>query len=153
MTVLRQMSGLLSARERRDAAKLLVLMAIGMILDTLGISLVVPGIALLIEADLGAAHPQFRLLLDALGNPSRTTLIVGAMLAFAVAAVIRTAFLGYLAWRQAGFAYSVQAHLSQQLLTNYLRQPYTFHLQRNSAQLIRNATREVELFTLYCLIN
>ncbi|MDH5580204.1 MAG: ABC transporter ATP-binding protein/permease, partial [Betaproteobacteria bacterium] len=33
------------------------------------------------------------------------------------------------------------------LFTSYLRQPYTFHLQRNSAQLIRNVVSETNSFT------
>jgi ABC-type multidrug transport system fused ATPase/permease subunit len=33
------------------------------------------------------------------------------------------------------------------LFENYLRQPYVFHLERNSAQLIRNAVTEVNQFT------
>ena len=153
MEVLRKMHALLTPAERRDSVKLLVLMVVGMVVDTLGISLVIPGVALLIGADLAKAHPQLEPLLQALGNPSRTELIVGGLIVLVVAYLLRTAFLAFLAWRQSGFAYGIQAHLSQRLLTSYLGQPYTFHLQRNSAQLIRNSTREVEFFTLYCLIN
>jgi hypothetical protein len=45
------------------------------------------------------------------------------------------------------FVYGVRVRLSQHLYTVYLHQPYAFHLQRNSAQLIRNVISEVELFT------
>jgi len=153
MKALPKMYALLTPTERQGALRLLALMVVGMVVDTLGISLVIPGIAMLIEADLAKTHPRLQPLLEALGNPTRTELIVGAMLTLIVFYLLRTAFLAFLAWRQSGFAYGVQAHLSQRLLTSYLGQPYTFHLQRNSAQLIRNATREVEFFTLYCLIN
>jgi ATP-binding cassette, subfamily B, bacterial PglK len=145
--------GLLTAEERRHAARILILMFFGMIVDTLGISLVIPAIAVLLEPDLTAVHPAARGVLDFLGNPSRTTLIVGGMLSLVIAYVLRTIFLGYLAWRQSTFAYRLQANLSARLLQNYLGQPFVFHLQRNSATLIRNATREVEFFTLYCVIN
>lgn len=57
MSALRKMYALLTRAERRAAWKLLALMLIGMVLDTLGISLVIPGIALLVEPNLGAAHP------------------------------------------------------------------------------------------------
>lgn len=153
MTALCRMYALLTPAERRASWKILALMIVGMIVDTLGISLVIPGVAVLIETDPEGANPDLRPVLAALGHPSRTELIVGAMIALVVASILRTGFLAFLAWRQAGFAYSVQANLSQRLLMRYLNQTYTFHLQRNSAQLIRNATREVEFFTLYCLIN
>jgi ABC-type multidrug transport system fused ATPase/permease subunit len=60
--------------------------------------------------------------------------------------VVKAFFLAFLAWRQTRFAFGVQAQLSQRLYERYLRQPYVFHLQRNSAQLIRNAITEVNQF-------
>ena len=41
--------------------------------------------------------------------------------------------------------YGLQESVSRNLFSMYLRQPYAFHLTRNSAQLIRNATTEVAL--------
>ena len=61
--------------------------------------------------------------------------------------LFKNLFLGFLVWRQTRFAYGVQANLSQRLFATYLRQPYTFHLQRNSASLMRNVTGEVNVFT------
>jgi ATP-binding cassette, subfamily B, bacterial PglK len=58
----------------------------------------------------------------------------------------KTLYLALLVWQQNLFNNRVQVHLSQRLFTLYLRQPYTFHLQRNSAQLIRNVTTEVGYF-------
>jgi ABC-type multidrug transport system fused ATPase/permease subunit len=55
-------------------------------------------------------------------------------------------FLALLAWRQTRFAFEVQAQLSRRLFSVYLLQPYTFHLHRNSAELIRNVNGEVGLF-------
>lgn len=153
MSALRKMYALLTRAERRDAWKLLALMLIGMVVDTLGISLVIPAIALLIDTGPGVAHVRLESVMEALGNPSRAQLIVGGMLTLVMFYLLRTVFLAFLAWRQSGFAYGVQAHISHRLLKNYLAQPWTFHLQRNSSQLIRNATREVELFTVFCLIN
>jgi ATP-binding cassette, subfamily B, bacterial PglK len=153
MNTVRKMQALLTGAERRDAARLMALMVVGMVVEMLGLGLVIPAIAVLMEDDLAGQHPRLRPVLDALGNPSHTELVIGAMIVLIIGYIFRTLFLAFLAWRQSGFAYGVQAKLSQRLLTNYLHQPYTFHLQRNSAQLIRNATREVEFFTLYCVIN
>jgi hypothetical protein len=58
------------------------------------------------------------------------------MLVLVGVSVVKAVFLGFLAWRQARFVSQLQTNLSQRLFAGYLRQPYTFHLQRNSAQLI-----------------
>jgi len=122
-------------------------MLVGMALETLSTALVVPVIALMTEQDFAGAYPFFARALEVLGNPGRSELVLGAMLGLAAVYLVKNLFLAYLAWRQAGFTYGVQANVSQRLFSAYLRQPYAFHLQRNSAQLIRNATREVALLT------
>jgi ABC-type multidrug transport system fused ATPase/permease subunit len=101
----------------------------------------------MMQQDLAATYPQFQPLLAALGNPSQAELILKVMLGLVAVYLLKNLFLAFLAWRQTRFAFGVQAQLSQRLFTTYLRQPYTFHLQRNSAQLIRNVTGETGGFT------
>jgi ABC-type multidrug transport system fused ATPase/permease subunit len=137
---------LLSAAERRSALVLIGFMVIGMAVETLATFLVIPAIALLMQQDLAATYPRFQPLLELLGNPGQAELIVKVMLGLVAVFLLKNAFLAFLAWRQMRFAFGVQVRLSQRLFTSYLRQPYTFHLQRNSAQLIRNVTTEVSLF-------
>ena len=138
---------LLTAAERRRAFLLLGLMVIGMALETAGIGVFIPAIALLTQSDLATRYPQLKPMLTELGNPSPVLLATYGMLALVCFYMIKVVFLGFLTWWQTKFAYDVQAQLSQRLFATYLRQPYSFHLQRNSAQLIRNAITEVNQFT------
>ena len=143
----RKIWGLLTSVEQRRAVLLLCLMFIGMVLETLGIGLVIPAVAILTQSDYVVRFPAIRPLLAALGNPSHEVVMIGAMLGLVGTYLIKALFLAYLAWCQTRFAFGVQAQLSLRLFTVYLRQPYTFHLRRNSAQLIRNTTTEVSQFT------
>ena len=146
-TTTRKIWSLLTPAERRSAVALLGLMIIGMLLETLGVGLVIPALALLTQSDLAHSYPALQSLLQALGNPSQQTLVIGGMLLLVGVYLIKALFLAFLAWRQTRFSFGVQIQLSQRLFTVYLRQPYTFHLQRNSAQLLRNVTGEVGTFT------
>ena len=137
---------ILAPAERRHAYSLLGLMIIGMIVETLGIGLVVPAIAIFMEEDVAASYPSLRPLLVALGSPTKQQLVLGGMAALALIYTFKTLYLAFLIWRQNKFNNRVQVQLSQRLFTLYLRQPYTFHLQRNSAQLIRNIVNEVGYF-------
>lgn len=147
MSILSKIHALLTPSERKSALILFGLMFIGMLLETLGVGLVVPLITLMMQDDLIARYPVLQPSLEFFGNPSQSQLIVGAMLSLIVIYLVKNLFLAFLAWRQMRFAYGIQQHLSQRLFTMYLRQPYSFHLQRNSAQLVRNVTGEVSLFT------
>jgi ABC-type multidrug transport system fused ATPase/permease subunit len=137
----------LTPAERRGALVLLALMIVGMVLETLCTFLVIPAIALMMQQDLATSYPQLQPVLNTLGNPSQAQLIPRVLLGLVGIYALKNLFLAFLAWRQTRFAFGVQAHLAQRLFTAYLRQPYTFHLQRNSAQLIRNVAGEAGSFT------
>ena len=146
-TLAGKIQSLLAERERRGALWLLCLMSLGMLLEMLGIGLVIPVVAILMQDDLATHYPAVQPVLESLGNPGHGQLVAGAMMGLVGIFLVKNLFLAFLAWRQARFAYGVQVQISQRLFTTYLHQPYTFHLQRNSAQLIRNVTGEVNLFT------
>lgn len=147
MTNFSKIHALLTPAERRDAMVLLVLMMVGMLLETLGVGLIIPAITLMMQADLVARYPVIASIFGFLGKTSQAELIAAAMLGLVGVYLVKNIFLAFLIWRQTNFAFDVQANLSQRLFTSYLRQPYTFHLQRNSAQLFRNVTGEVGIFT------
>ncbi|MBA3656263.1 MAG: ABC transporter ATP-binding protein [Gemmatimonadaceae bacterium] len=119
---------------------------IGMVLETAGISLVIPALGALTQKNLAAKYPALEPILRRLGNPSQVRLVVIGMLTLTAVYAVKSTFLGFLAWRQMRFVNRVQSELSQRLFSGYLHQPYVFHLQRNSAQLIRNALTETDLF-------
>lgn len=143
----RMIWGLLTPTERQTAIVVLCMMMVGMLLETLGVGLVIPAIGLLVQDDIGRNYPILRPALEALGDPRPMTLIIAGVLTLVAVYLVKTLFLAILAWKQTHFAFGVQGRLSQQLFVTYLYQPYTFHLQRNSAQLIRNVVQEVSIFT------
>src|SRR6185295_7621699 len=114
--------------------------------ETLGVGVVIPAIALLMQRDLSIKYPAITPLLHLLGDPSPGRLVVIGMVSLTGVYLVKTIFLAFLLWRQTRFSFDVQANLSHRLFKTYLRQPYAFHLQRNSAQLIRNAITEVNQF-------
>lgn len=147
MTTPQKLWHLLTHDQRRAAAILLALMLVGMILETLGIGLVIPALALMTQRDLATKYPILEPWLKSLGNPSHEHLVIGGMLVLVGVYAVKTFFLAFLAWRQARFVYGLQSNFSHRLFTGYLSQPYTFHLQRNSAQLIRNTVTQVDEIT------
>jgi ABC-type multidrug transport system fused ATPase/permease subunit len=138
---------LLTKTERASAAVLLILTFIGMLLETLGVGLIIPALALLTQENIESKHPSVAFLGDLVGHASPHTLLLGGLLFLVGVYLFKAAYLAMLAWKQAQFAFGVQVRISQQLFSVYLLQPYTFHMQRNSAELIANVTNEVNQLT------
>jgi ATP-binding cassette, subfamily B, bacterial PglK len=134
---------MLTHAQRRAGFLLLGLMFVVMVLETLGISLIIPILALMTNAGPVADYPMIVPWMNRLGNPSHEKLVVFAMLALVGVALLKVLFLAFLAWRQASFSFGIKSDLSLRLFTGYLSQPYLFDLQRNSAELIRNTIGQV----------
>ena len=147
MEFIKQIVSLLDSKERVKALWLLLLIIIGMFMEMLGIGLVVPALVLLIENDIASSYPQVLPILELIGNPPKELLISYALIALISLYVIKTFFLAFLVWTQSSFSFGVGENVSKRLFEKYLHQPYIFHLERNSAQLIRNTTMEVHHFS------
>lgn len=147
MTGSQKLWRLLSTQHRRSAGVMLGLMLVGMLLETLGVGLIIPAMAMMTQIDLAENYPVVAPILQLFGNPNHKQLLVGGLFTLVGIYAIKAAFLGFLAWRQSRFAHDLQASLSYRLFAGYLRQPYSFHLQRNSAQLIRNIISSVNGIT------
>lgn len=135
---------LLTPKQHRVAVGLLGLMLIGMVMEMVGVGLIIPVIALVTERDLAAKYPSLAPWLERLGSPSHDRLVTAAMVALVGIYALKAMYLGFLSWQQSRYVFTVQADLSQRLFATYLQRPYSFHLQRNSAQLIRNTINEVD---------
>lgn len=143
MTTVKKVWRILTGSQRLAAVWLAVMMTIGMLLEIMGVGLVVPAIAAL----SGGQSATISRVREWLGNPTDDRLVIVGLAALLAVYAVKAAFLVYLAWRQARFVADLQSSVASRLLSIYLHQPWTFHLQHNSASLIHKTTTEVGNFT------
>ncbi len=122
-------------------------MTIGMMLEMLGIGLVLPALAAVSGARSAGDSATLARIRAWLGNADDQTLVIAGLIALLTIYAIKSAFLVYLAWRQANFVADLQSSMSNRLFDKYLHEPWTFHLQHNSSTLIHKATGEVWHYT------
>ena len=144
--MINQFLQLFTPTQRSKAVILLVSMLCAAVLEAAGIGIVVPVITMLMRGDMSGGFPQVDAVLMAVAHDRDQALTI-VLLLMVLFFLFKTAFLGWLAYFQAHFAFGLQASLSEALFRGYLAQPFLFHLQRNSAQLIRNALNETNQFT------
>jgi ATP-binding cassette, subfamily B, bacterial PglK len=138
---------LLVPEERRTLVLLFVLMLIGMVLEAVGIGLILPILALVGGTGTETRVPLMGELLTRLGPGGGERLIVWAVVGLLAVYLLKNVFLAIFASRMVRFAYDLNVQVSQRLFRLYLSQPYTFHLQRNSAQLVNTIAVEAHFFT------
>ena len=133
---------MLKKSERRGLGMIFVLMLIGTVLEMFSLGLVVPIVGLLVNPDYIDRVPLVHRLF---GDLTTTQYVLGSMGLLVGVYFLKTMFLIWKTWVQRGFSNAVTVRIAQDLYENYLRQPYPFHLERNSAIMIRNSQSSASL--------
>lgn len=134
---------LFSSREKASAAWLIGLLVLGAALETLGIGLVFPFIALLDNPDRIREFPLLVFVYTGLGLQSTKQFLLLSAAALALLFIFKNGYLALLNYLQYRFIFDCQANLAQRLFSGYLRMPYALHLQRNTADAVKNITTEI----------
>ena len=132
--------GVLQPSERRSLSGVFALIFIGTILETLSVGLMIPVLSV-IASDEREISLFFLTIEPTFNKTQLIQLAVGLMLAVYV---IKNVFLAISTWVQRGFLTRVTSRIAAQMLEVYIRQPYAFHLKKNSSSLIRN-TQDAQL--------
>jgi len=135
---------ILNRSEKRSLGIILGLLLLGSLLETFSLGLVIPIIGILANGDFARRFPDVYLFI---GSPSRELLTIYALIFLVFVYICKTIFLIWSAWVQKGFSTSVTARLGRLLFSNYLRKPYSFHVEVNSSELIRNVQNSASLMS------
>jgi ABC-type multidrug transport system fused ATPase/permease subunit len=120
-----------------------ILCFIGMVFEIGGLGLLIPSLTIILKSNIAVQYPILKPILQSLGNPSQETLILWSMTSFLLFFMIKMVFMIYLTYKQSSYVAKISDNLSKRLFEGYLRQPYAYHLETNSATLLRNIQSEV----------
>ena len=123
------------------------LLLIGMIFEMAGLGVLIPALGIILNPNIGEKYPSLNPLLQFLGNPSSDKLIIYGLSLLVIVYFIKITFLTYLSWKQSNFSSKLGAEITFSLFKGYMSMPYSFHLKRNSSQLIKNLQAEIGQFT------
>ncbi len=143
LNIYRKILDLLDARERRKALLLFGMMLVMGLLETIGVASVMPFISVVANPELVENNDYLRAVYIALGfNSTNAFLIFLGATAF-VLVVGSLAFKALTHWAMARFVHMRNYTLSSRLLRGYLGRPYSFFLNRHSADLGKSVLSEV----------
>ncbi|GHS98819.1 ABC transporter ATP-binding protein [Planctomycetales bacterium] len=143
----RKFFSLLTPAQGRTFLRLIALMAVGMLLEAVGLGLIVPLLAVMTGESRFAQSSAWQTVRHWLGDPSSAQLVVGGMLVIVAVFLLKNLFLYFLTWRQTAFFTNVGRDLTARLFARYLQMPYREFLTRNTGEMNAHLA-EVRTYTL-----
>lgn len=124
---------------------LLFLIAGTTVLELLGVSAVLPFVNVVMNPDTIERTWYLKALYDGLGfsNANYFMALLGIILI--VIYIVKNAAVSAIYYLQYFYTFSNQRKVAGKMMHCYLQQPYSFHLQSNSAELIRNIGTDIEM--------
>ncbi len=147
MDIYKKFWRLLDRKQKKISVRLMFLTVVGAIFEAGGVGLIIPFISVVTAEKI--ALPSF--VSDAwplLTSLNQNELVVFMVICFVLFYLVKSIFLMFLVAVQASYYYGLQESISTRLFSSYLRRPYTFHLQHNSAKLLSNTTTESMQFSI-----
>lgn len=131
---------------KRDKKRLLIIfgmMIIAALFETLGIGLIVPFVGILTNPEVIQEQVILSYLYELFNFDSATGFIIFSVLFLLTVFILKNLYLLLFNYVQFRVILNQQVKLSRDLFKEYLTKPYTFHLQRNTADLLRNINGEI----------
>lgn len=143
---------LLDKRQKRIMVLLVLLMLIGAVLETLGVSLVLPVMNVVMDEHAVENKRYLQIICDVLhiGYEDTRSLMIVTMLALIGVFVVKNIFLFFQQKAQLKFVYTNQFATSRRMMINFMERPYEYYLNADTSVIQRSITSDVN--NMYGLI-
>lgn len=144
---------ILTTSQKRWGVVVIVMTLIGAICETLGVSVILPLVQVMIAPEELQKQPVIASVAGALGisSPGGFVWLVGAAVIFVY--LIKNLFLLLLSYVRVKYACKVQRELSVEMLESYMDRGYVFFLNATSAELMRGVINGIQnTYTGLCQI-
>lgn len=145
MNKLKRIVTVLNRKQRMQLVRLTFIILIDALVELLGVSIIVPFIDMISNPEQINKYPILSDLAAWMQMPW-TSFIVVVCIGIAIVYVIKNVILIYVCNEQFKFTYHGQRNLSNYFMRLYLDEDYTFHLQHNSAELMRDISNDTSMF-------
>ncbi len=127
---------------------LFLLMLIKAVLEVLGIGMIPAFVSIVAAPDRVLEIAWLQPVFEWLNITGSRDLLLWGSAALLGIFIVKSAYIIFFNYIEARYIFNRRYIISHRMMSAYMQAPYTFHLQRNTAELLRNVTSEV-----YILIN
>ena len=143
---------LLDKKQKRKMVLLVFLMLIGAVLETLGVSMILPVMSVVMEENAVQKHAYLQVICDLfhIAYDDTRTLMILVMVGLIVIFAVKNVFLFFQQKVQLKFVYTNQFATSRRMMINFMERPYEYYLNADTSVIQRSITSDVN--NMYGLI-
>ena len=148
--IYKKLMKLLDGRQKRQMVGIVILMLIGGILESLGIAMIAPIMAVVVSPEKVQESRALSFIYNSLHLESTNQLAAVIMVSLIVVFVVKNVFLYFVNVVQLRFVYTNQFATSRRMMINFMERPYEYYLGADTSVIQRNITSDVN--NMYGLI-
>lgn len=137
MDIIRKLRAVLNKKQKRQVVLLLFMISIGAVLETLGVSMILPLVTAVVEPDVFTGNKYVVLVSRALGLENIEQFVLVMIAALILIFILKNAYLLLMYYAQHTFIANSQFNISRELLKIYFNKPYEFYLNANTSDVLR----------------
>ena len=141
---------LLDKKQKQKMVFLIFIMLIGAVLETLGVSMILPVMNVVLEENAIEKHVYLQVICQIFNIDNTRDLMILVMSALVIIFALKNIFLFFQQKIQLRFVYTNQFATSRRMMINFMERPYEYYLNADTAVIQRNITSDVN--NMYGLI-
>lgn len=119
---------------------------IGALMELLGVSLITQLVSLISDPSKIHSNTYMQFFYDLFDMDSDRQFFLFVIVSLIFVFIVKNLYLLWINYVQYTFIFNNQLRLSARLIDCYLKKPYTYHLDKNSAEMVRNVMLDSERF-------
>ncbi len=143
MRIFKMLSYIFTRKQRWQFVGLFLLQIIATLFDFFGITLILPFVNVIINPQAIEGVWWAVLIQKVFGSSDTADLLLGLTLTMIAVYIIKNCYALFLTGLQTRFNYNNHIRMGAEMITCYMHKPYTYHLQRNTAEIVRNINHDV----------
>ena len=149
MNTVDELNYLLDKKTKFSLVILFIMSIFGSLAELLGISIILPVVDLAMETDPISTNDTAHIIQKYTGAQTKEQVILWLIAATILVYLLKNAYMCFMYNRQFRFSAYIKRDMATRLMSSYLKQPYSFFLQKNSSELIRSVSTDTnQLFQL-----
>jgi ATP-binding cassette, subfamily B, bacterial PglK len=132
---------------------LLLLMLIAALFEVVGIGMIPAFVSIVAAPEQVLGYEPLQPLFAYLEITTEKDLLIWGSATLVAMFILKSTYIVIFNYMEARFIYNRRYKISHRLMSSYMQAPYTFHLNRNTAELLRNITQEVNILVNIIITN